>query len=573
MIAGLARAGCGSDPDNHEGWFLLGLAYRDIGALRRGRPGLPPGDGAGAAQCRLHRLSRRDAAARRPTAPPPPEAERLFRRALELQPGNPQARYYLATIRDMRGDHRGAVDDLIALLREAPAGAPWEPQVREAATAIARANNIDIAGRLPAAPRRAGAVRPRPPPFPARPPSRWRAASAMPPSQQDEMVPRHGRPARRAPAPESARRRRLDHADALAHGAAASPRAAREALRSGLAALPTTPPPRAASARRRASSACRRADADWSPGQLATVRGAAAARLSRSRRARRGDARARSLSAAGRGSREIDALRAALAEAQAGRAFLLQGGDCAESFAEFSPENIAGNVALIEAMAERLGGGVGAAGGPDRADGRASSPSRARRRSRAGRHRPPRLSRRHRQRHRASTPRRAGPIPSGCSAPMPRRRRRSPICARRAPLHQPRGAAPALRAGAGPPRRRAGASTRAPPISSGSASAPPSQARPMSSSSRGLANPIGIKCGPDLAPETLLRLLDRIDPDGEPGRITLIARMGAARIADSAAAAARRGGGVGPAGALGLRSDARQHLAHRRAAPRPGRSS
>ena len=55
------------------------------------------------------------------------------RRALELQPGNPQARYYLATMKDMRGDHRGAVDDLIALLREAPADAPWEPQVREAA--------------------------------------------------------------------------------------------------------------------------------------------------------------------------------------------------------------------------------------------------------------------------------------------------------------------------------------------------------------------------------------------------------------------------------------------------------
>ena len=34
---------------------------------------------------------------------------------------------------------------------------------------------------------------------------------------------------------------------------------------------------------------------------------------------------------------EVDALKAALAEAQAGRAFLLQGGDCAESFAEFSP--------------------------------------------------------------------------------------------------------------------------------------------------------------------------------------------------------------------------------------------
>ena len=31
----------------------------------------------------------------------PPEAERLFRRVLELEPDNPQARFYLATIRDI----------------------------------------------------------------------------------------------------------------------------------------------------------------------------------------------------------------------------------------------------------------------------------------------------------------------------------------------------------------------------------------------------------------------------------------------------------------------------------------
>src|SRR5262245_12595581 len=51
---------------------------------------------------------------------------------------------------------------------------------------------------------------------------------------------------------------------------------------------------------------------------------------------------------------EIDALKGALAEAQRGRAFLLQGGDCAESFADFSAENIASNFNLIAALAERL---------------------------------------------------------------------------------------------------------------------------------------------------------------------------------------------------------------------------
>ncbi|MDX1983164.1 MAG: 3-deoxy-7-phosphoheptulonate synthase class II [Bryobacteraceae bacterium] len=48
---------------------------------------------------------------------------------------------------------------------------------------------------------------------------------------------------------------------------------------------------------------------------------------------------------------------------------------------------------------------------------------------------------------------------------------------------------------------------------------------------RGIANPIGVKIGPSTTPETLARLLDTLHPDNEPGRLTLIHRCGAARIA------------------------------------------
>ena len=47
---------------------------------------------------------------------------------------------------------------------------------------------------------------------------------------------------------------------------------------------------------------------------------------------------------------------------------------------------------------------------------------------------------------------------------------------------------------------------------------------------RGVRNPIGLKCGPSLAPDELLRLIDILDPDREPGRLTLIGRFGADRI-------------------------------------------
>jgi 3-deoxy-7-phosphoheptulonate synthase len=47
---------------------------------------------------------------------------------------------------------------------------------------------------------------------------------------------------------------------------------------------------------------------------------------------------------------------------------------------------------------------------------------------------------------------------------------------------------------------------------------------------RGIVNPIALKIGPDTSPETLIRLLDIVNPQNEPGRITLIHRLGASAI-------------------------------------------
>jgi 3-deoxy-7-phosphoheptulonate synthase len=47
---------------------------------------------------------------------------------------------------------------------------------------------------------------------------------------------------------------------------------------------------------------------------------------------------------------------------------------------------------------------------------------------------------------------------------------------------------------------------------------------------RGLRNPIAVKVGPSATPEHLVHLLHRLDPDREPGRVTLISRFGAATI-------------------------------------------
>ena len=49
---------------------------------------------------------------------------------------------------------------------------------------------------------------------------------------------------------------------------------------------------------------------------------------------------------------------------------------------------------------------------------------------------------------------------------------------------------------------------------------------------RGVRNPIGLKCGPSLKPDDLLRLIDILNPTNEPGRLTLITRFGADKVGD-----------------------------------------
>ena len=238
MIAQL-RERLRQDPDNDQGWFLLGLSFRNAGDFRQAEQAfrraseLRPNNAdylAYLGETLLLQGGEGHA--------PPPEAERLFRHALQIDANNAQSRYYLATLKDMNGDHRGAIDDLIALLHGAPADAPWAAQVREAVQAIARQNHIDVANRLPpppaaTAPAQSTATAAIPGPTP----DQMRAANAIPPSQQDQMVRAmvDGLAARLRQNPHDADGWiRLMRSRMVLH----DENAAREALRSGLAAFP-----------------------------------------------------------------------------------------------------------------------------------------------------------------------------------------------------------------------------------------------------------------------------------------------------------------------------------------------
>ncbi|MCB9982138.1 MAG: 3-deoxy-7-phosphoheptulonate synthase class II [Rhodospirillales bacterium] len=49
---------------------------------------------------------------------------------------------------------------------------------------------------------------------------------------------------------------------------------------------------------------------------------------------------------------------------------------------------------------------------------------------------------------------------------------------------------------------------------------------------RGIKNPLGLKCSPALEPDELIRLIDILNPENIPGRLTLIARMGHDQVED-----------------------------------------
>jgi len=49
---------------------------------------------------------------------------------------------------------------------------------------------------------------------------------------------------------------------------------------------------------------------------------------------------------------------------------------------------------------------------------------------------------------------------------------------------------------------------------------------------RGIKNPVGLKCGPTMEPDDLFRLLDILNPDNVPGRMTLIGRFGSDKVGE-----------------------------------------
>src|SRR5471032_1513043 len=149
MIAGL-EARLQQQPGDAQGWQMLGWSY-----MRTQRPAdaakayghavaLDPGN--------VEYLSAQGEALVQAEGKVSGDAATLFHHALKGDPADPRARYFLAMYRDQQGDHAGAINDFIALLKSAPPDAPWAVQVRNYVEDLAKEQKIDISSRLPPAP-------------------------------------------------------------------------------------------------------------------------------------------------------------------------------------------------------------------------------------------------------------------------------------------------------------------------------------------------------------------------------------------------------------------------------------
>ncbi|WP_431914317.1 3-deoxy-7-phosphoheptulonate synthase [Micromonospora carbonacea] len=225
---------------------------------------------------------------------------------------------------------------------------------------------------------------------------------------------------------------------------------------------------------------------------------------------------------------ETDRLRGRLAAVARGEAFLLQGGDCAETFADNTPTHVRDNVALLHRLAALV---ADAAGRPVVRVARA-----------AGQYAKPRS---------ASADATGLPVYRGdivnSRTPTVRARTPDPDRMRRARIHAAATMGVVRASGAATfvshealllEYEAAGLRAYGSAVHSGLAHFLwiGERTRQFDGAHVAfaalLANPIGLKIGPGTTPEEAVEYAQRLDPHREPGRLTLISRMGHDRVRD-----------------------------------------
>lgn len=148
LIAGLEQK-MQANPGDPEGWRMLGWSYFQTGRYADAAKAYAKAiaikpDGVG------YQSAYGEALVQEAGGQVTPAAVAAFEKAAAQDGADARARYFLAVHKSETGDRQGAIEDMLKLVADSPADAPWLPQLRAVIQQTAQAAGIDIAARLAA---------------------------------------------------------------------------------------------------------------------------------------------------------------------------------------------------------------------------------------------------------------------------------------------------------------------------------------------------------------------------------------------------------------------------------------
>ena len=187
LVAGLEQK-MQANPNDPEGWRMLGWSYFQTGrygdaakAYARAIALKPDGEG--------YHSAYGEALVQEAGGQITPAAAAAFEKAAAQDGADARARYFLAVRKAEQGNRKGAIEDMLRLVADSPADAPWLPQLRAVIQQTAQAAGIDIAARLAATkPVGNAAVPGLPPPVAAAAAANAAAPAGVMPSPSREQV-------------------------------------------------------------------------------------------------------------------------------------------------------------------------------------------------------------------------------------------------------------------------------------------------------------------------------------------------------------------------------------------------
>ncbi len=137
-----------NNPKDVQGWMLLGRSYMTMGRFADAANAYRRAVNLNNTDLRIG-TSYAEALVQANGGTVMPEAHQIFAAALDADPRNVQARYYLGAEKAQKGDMRSALQDWVDVVSLAPPDAPWLPSLKNQVARTAQELGVDLAGMKP----------------------------------------------------------------------------------------------------------------------------------------------------------------------------------------------------------------------------------------------------------------------------------------------------------------------------------------------------------------------------------------------------------------------------------------